>query len=376
MNFLLRALRSAASGRQPAPLRQDDIHSIIVFELTRLGDVLVTIPSLHHLRSAFPSSILHLFVDDRYAPLIRSLDVDVVVHGVHNAKSVAAMFRVLEETHRLKADLALSMSPSKRNTFGVLSSGARIMGGYLEGGGTLAPFLQRWKIEIFGAKMPSNFYQNENIYLRSWKVCETLGLPDNSSFVQSSMRPVPKNSMEEDLRTGRTFPKTSFVVLHPFSGWKYRCWPLDNFIELARSILVQTSHDVLFLCHESDEKRLLPSRDSFPHNKRVHFVASQDLVHSAVLLSGADAFVGNDSGPLHLAAALGVKHVGLFGPADPRVTAPPTAYGIHCYQRIECSPCDQRGCIRPNDSCMPLISVDDVARPLIEMLEKNPVVDV
>ncbi|HEX9656655.1 MAG TPA: glycosyltransferase family 9 protein [Bacteroidota bacterium] len=376
MNFLLRALRSAVSGKQPVPLRRDDVRSVIVVELMRLGDVLVIIPSLHLLRSSFPSATLHLFLDEHHASLIESLDIDIVVHEVPNSQSLRAMFGILEKINILKGDIALSMSPSKRNAFAVLSSRAKVIGGYLEGGGTPAPFLYRWKIEMFGTTMPTNVYANENIYLRPWKVCETLGLSDGLSFIRSSMRPVPRESAEEELRAMKILPKTSFIILHPFSAWEFRSWPLQDFVELARSILVQTSHDVLFLCHVDESDQMSAPRETFRFNKRVHFFASRDLIHTAVLMSNAEAFVGNDSGPLHLAAALGIKHVGLFGPADPRLTAPPTAHGVHCYKKVECSPCDQRQCIRPDDSCMELISVDDVARPLLEMLVKDPVVDV
>jgi len=376
MNFLLRALRSAVSGKRPVPLRQDDVSSIIVVELTRLGDVLVTIPSLHLLHDAFPSATIHFFLDERYASFITSLDLNVVVHEVRNGKSLQAMFRILEETNILKGDIALSMSPSKRNAFAVLSSRATIIGGYLEGGGTLTPFLHRWKIEMFGTSMPPNFYGNENIYLRPWKICETLRIVEGDSFTKSLIRPVPKESTEEELRGMGVLPRTSFIILHPFSAWRFRSWPLQCFVDLARSILVQTSQDILFLCHADEGEMLADVRGTFHANRRVHFFASRELMHTAVVMSNADAFVGNDSGPLHLAAALGVKHVGLFGPAHPRLTAPPTTYGVHCYKKVECSPCDQRQCIRPDDSCMPLISVEDVARPLLEMLVKDPVVDV
>lgn len=83
------------------------------------------------------------------------------------------------------------------------------------------------------------------------------------------------------------------LALHPFSGSASKNWPLDRFRELATRIPFEFCHDLF-----------------------------ADLGDLAAWLSGARLFVGNDSGITHLAAALGVPTLALFGPTDPRVWAP------------------------------------------------------
>jgi ADP-heptose:LPS heptosyltransferase len=85
-------------------------------------------------------------------------------------------------------------------------------------------------------------------------------------------------------------------------------------------------------------------------------LGTRDWAGSASVISHAAAFVGTDSGPLHLASALGSHVVGLFGPAAPKFTAPPRPGRKDLFSELPCSPCDQHQCVLPEASCMSRIS--------------------
>jgi ADP-heptose:LPS heptosyltransferase len=80
----------------------------------------------------------------------------------------------------------------------------------------------------------------------------------------------------------------------------------------------------------------------------------------AKIIAGAKLFIGSDSGPLHLAAAVGTPSVGLFGPASPEITGPLVTMNSYLYKKVECSPCNQKDCVRKWNPCISLISVDEV----------------
>ena len=160
-----------------------------------------------------------------------------------------------------------------------------------------------------------------------------------------------------------------YVVIHPFAGWKLQ--------GVARSGVRRTGGSAWsgrmelysgFSWEEEKDGTLPALRQQFAGNRSVCFASSLSLLGSAVLISGSSLFVGNDSGPLHLAAALGVPAVGLFGPSDPSLTAP-CAYSPSSwlYHRVECSPCDQRKCVRPGNPCMNAISVDEVLAAAVSL---------
>ncbi len=106
------------------------------------------------------------------------------------------------------------------------------------------------------------------------------------------------------------------TVLAPGSGAVRKCWPRERWLELAPRL----GADVVVVVGPTEAERDDPR--SWPWRVPVAFVAGATPVQLADRLSAAGRFVGNDSGTTHLAAALGVPTVAIFGPTDPAVWAP------------------------------------------------------
>ena len=109
------------------------------------------------------------------------------------------------------------------------------------------------------------------------------------------------------------------IVLAPGSGGAAKCWPAPHWRELSRD-LAERGHRVAVLVGPVEQERDDPRAWAWP--APVTFVVEPELLAVARRLAAARAFVGNDSGPTHLAAMLGSPTVALFGPSDARVFAP------------------------------------------------------
>lgn len=110
------------------------------------------------------------------------------------------------------------------------------------------------------------------------------------------------------------------IVMHPGSGGREKCWHLENFVSVARE-LRSRDYEVLFLLGPTEEERLAPS-DKARMQNTAECVGHLSLTQVVGVLSGADAFVGNDSGVTHLAAAMGLRTFAVFGPTDPALYRP------------------------------------------------------
>ncbi|HEX6813871.1 MAG TPA: glycosyltransferase family 9 protein [Planctomycetota bacterium] len=110
------------------------------------------------------------------------------------------------------------------------------------------------------------------------------------------------------------------VCLAPGSGSRSKCWPRDRWLELAQR-LAASGHRVQVVVGPVEQERDDPR--SWPWSVEVAFVAEREATVLAHRLTGAAAFAGNDSGPSHLAAMLGVPTVAIFGPSAASVWAPP-----------------------------------------------------
>jgi heptosyltransferase-3 len=170
------------------------------------------------------------------------------------------------------------------------------------------------------------------------------------------------------LRAGGDLPEGPYIVVHATARWERRRWPAERFVRLIGKLREATGRAFVLVSSREDAPLVEPILASFSGIRGVQWVAPASLVETAVLVDGADLYVGNDSGPLHLAAALGVPCVGLFGPASPELTAPRSPSIVPLYRKVACSPCDQTGCPHASALCMEAISVDDVAQTILHAL--------
>lgn len=370
---LLRLKSKLAGGRS---LLSHEIRSLVIVELTRMGDVIAMLPSIRLLAEQFSRAEITLLIDERYAELVRSFGVSCRVVGVKGPETVSGLFEAIQLARVIDADMALSMSPPKRNAVTVLASGAKRKVGYLTYVDSLTPYLRSTPIEAFACTLARReFYGLENIEERALKVCKSLGIVSEVVNSVQNIDKVRHAEAQRRLQEKGVFLPKRFIVLHPFSGWRFRSWSVDRFNQLATKILTQLNIGVVYLCEKSEERLLDASKSRFNGRDDVFFLASDDLVETSVVLKEALLIVCNDSGPLHLASALGVQAVGLFGPASPALTAPKGVRGVVHYERVPCSPCDQRQCVRPTDSCMSLISPDAVFQSVLKYLPATPVAE-
>lgn len=127
----------------------------------------------------------------------------------------------------------------------------------------------------------------------------------------------PQRLMEFPLPPGKpegTLPEEPFVLASPFAGWGAKQWPLGHWLELALLVRRELGMPLVFNVSPALAAELSGQRDV-----HVHVSSISGLIHAT---RQAAAVIGADSGPLHLAAALGRPGVAIYGPTDPRRNGP------------------------------------------------------
>lgn len=157
------------------------------------------------------------------------------------------------------------------------------------------------------------------------------------------------------------------VVLHTGSAFgPAKRWPLENFVGLAKR-LSKEGVRVMVLGTKSESALGAALAEQAGVVDATGQTSMKDLMD---LMSLADVFVGNDSGPLHLAAALGLSVIGIYGSTSPRWTAPWSTQSTLFWGHTECSPCFQKTCA-VNTRCLSLISTDRVHREVLNYLKNG-----
>ena len=137
-----------------------------------------------------------------------------------------------------------------------------------------------------------------------------------------------------------------------------KCWPPERFAQLADRLISECGADVIFF-GSPGEKEISDRIRSKMNLPAVSMVGQTSMREFAALLASCSLFIGNDSGAMHVAAAVGLPVIGIFGSTDPDGTAPLTEQFKLVREPVSCSPCFLRQC--PVDHrCMTRIGVDRV----------------
>jgi hypothetical protein len=163
----------------------------------------------------------------------------------------------------------------------------------------------------------SDFYRKQFVEQN-----ELLSEEQNSAVSMPLIRPTQADIYrgKEILAEKGIMPTRKPIVIHPGSGGAHKCWHLDNFLSVAR-ILAKEGAEVVFLFGPAEAERF-----SEPAIAQIRaagkLLTNLSLAEVLGVLGCSRGYIGNDSGITHLAAAVGIKTVAIFGPSDPAVYAP------------------------------------------------------
>lgn len=355
-----------------SPLQDDSIRKILLIETSRLGDVVSALRGILALKGCFPHAEFSLVVDERFSSFVRNWNVVDRVIGFDGRRKPWGLIGCILRVRRGQFDLVCSLSPIRKNAIIALLGRTKYAVGYLRPGPKVPNFLKQSDVVSVGFHLQERVsYGKENITLTALKVAEALG--GRSDHNRVSLRDFYKPWQTGEFVEEHTFPPSPFVVIHPFAGWRYREWLPERVVELAREIVHQCNSHVLLVGSKGEATRLhtLERRIHLPG--RVSSFPSESVDALALFIMKSSAVIGMDSGPLHLAAALGVPCVGLYGPAAPRFTGPVAPHVEFLFKEVECSPCTQKRCVRAINPCLNLITVDEVVGAVTRTLTRQAV---
>ena len=173
-------------------------------------------------------------------------------------------------------------------------------------------------------------------------------------------------------RKGLTFTEsTRTIVIHPGSGSKRKVWPVDRFVELMRRLERADGTRALVVLGPAEGAEVHKAFEAVAWEMGPAapiFLKGLTLLELASVIEASRLFLGNDSGITHMAAALGVPTVAIFGPSDPKIWSPWGRHVALVRSNIACSPCSQETFVECQDiQCLKQVSVDDVLAAVSHM---------
>ncbi len=150
-----------------------------------------------------------------------------------------------------------------------------------------------------------------------------------------------------------------FVVLHTSAKTPLRKWPVNNYVALIHFLKEKFNCTILLAGGKEEEAENQRLAAVFKDNVAV-IAGKFNFSAYAALVEKAFMFIGNESAPMHIAAAMQVPTIGLFGPGEPVVFYPKGKKTAFIHHVLPCNPCNQQHCVRPEEPCMNLILLEEV----------------
>jgi heptosyltransferase-3 len=168
---------------------------------------------------------------------------------------------------------------------------------------------------------------------------------------------------------GFGLPGGDFIHIHPASRWFFKCWPVARMAALVERLQAEGHAVVLTAAPSADEQRMLAAIQARLSKPAFSLSGQLSLKELAALTRRAKLFIGVDSAPMHIAAAVGTPVVALFGPSGDQQWGP---WGVPCRviasQRHPCRPCGLDGCGSGKVSdCLDSLSVEEVLAAVHEL---------
>jgi len=363
------------SARQ---FHEADIRRILVIRLDLLGDVLFTMPAVEGLRARYPVahiSLLTLPYTTALARMNGAVD-EVIPLDSNRIRSVRGLFdggawleyvRVFRRIRRARYDLCISAC-GRTASFCAFLSGARISIGYA-GESYRNMLTDPVPGGRYGERIPDADYVR-----RLATHAGSDGAPDHLHLA------VPENASRSACRLLAGIginPSDRLVLIHAgaLNGSAKR-WPARNWSRFAIEIQARTGAQVLLTGAASDEPI---ARQVLAHAPdALSLVGKTSIEELAALIQRAEVMVSGDSGPLHMAVALGTPVVAAYGPTDPAVHGPyhpRVAVRLHRRADLPCSPCYTMAataeCPLGEPICMRLVTVQSMVASAIELLTQS-----
>jgi len=290
------------------------MRSFLVIRLSSIGDIVHALPAVAALGHSFPQAEIHWLIESRYASLLagnpyvhRIIPLDTLSWrgGLPPPSVVEEMVRTFRGLRRGAYEAAVDFQGLWKSAIITLLTGAK------QRVGLAGPWLREPSAAILYTERVSAAGR-QHVVEESLALVEYLGA--RPGLWEFPLPHTPEADQYVDEQLAR-LEAQDFIIVNPGAGWKAKRWAPENYALLLRRLESQLSGKIL-LTGSPEEIELISAILSNAGTKRAFYFPCS-IVQFIALARRAKLALGGDTGPLHLAAAVGTPLVTIHGPTDP-----------------------------------------------------------
>lgn len=344
---------------------------ILIVKPSSLGDIIHALPVLAGLREAYPSAQISWLAGTSFAPLLEGhplLHEVIPFDRAHYGRMwrrpdiFLEFLRFVAEVRRRRFDWIVDLQGLIRSGFLAWAGGAEKRVGFADA----REFA--WLFYTDRVRCPRGAVHAVD---RNLAVARALGLMIDRPEFPLGLRPEEVVAARRLLERAARAALPEFTAVIPGARWESKRWPAERFAALVDR-LHRGGAPPCVLFGSPDERVVASEVRARCRSAVVDMTGQTSLRELAALLSVASQVVCNDSGPMHLAAALGRPLVALFGPTDPRRIGPYSGAARVVQHAVPCAPCYRRVCPLRHHNCLKLLEPATVHEAVTSVRRGEP----
>lgn len=344
-----------------------DPQNILICRLSSIGDIVLTFPLIRVLRHRFPKAELHYVVKQEYADLLRSHPGLDRVWSFDARTGWAGLRRLKREIRSVSYDLFVDIHRNLRSIYLHSGLSATTVVSYNK------RVFRRWLLIHTGL----NTYRRViPVHQRYLEALSSFQIPDDDNGLEFFVDPAEQRTIDDYLLETGFDPKGDIqIAMAPGAGFATKRWPVTSFIQTARRLIDEKGARIWIFGDHSDQP-FAAEMVAELGNACIDLTGQLTLMQTACALRRMRLLVTNDTGLMHMACALDVDVVALFGPTTRELGFFP----VHPHARVvehldlSCRPCTHVGsdkCPKGHFRCMRESSVERVVHTIDQVLHMS-----
>lgn len=336
--------------------------TILIRSTNWVGDAIMTTPAVRTIRANFPEAIISILAYPWVADIFAaSPDVDEVLlyHKKGRHHGLYGLWQLGRELRERRFDMAILLQNAFEAALLATLAGIPLRAGYRRDG--------RGLLLTHGVTIRPAVRQLHQVHYYQGLLAE-LGLQRGPDELFLRLPPETSRWAREFLATRKP---TRVVGLNPGAAYgPAKKWPAERYAQLAARLSREYGATILVFGTVADQEAAALIKAQAPEQV-VDITGKTTLAEAMALIGCCDAFVTNDSGLMHVAAAQKVPLVAIFGSTDEVATGPFCDTAVIVKKRLECSPCFKTHCRVGHYQCMASIEVDEVFAAVAGLLARK-----
>ncbi|MBU4344801.1 MAG: glycosyltransferase family 9 protein [Desulfobacteraceae bacterium] len=348
-----------------------DIRSILLIQLGDIGDVVWATPTFRAVKEAYPQANVSVLLRESFGSL---LEADPHIHKIFEVKRyngnilkrARKQLSFIRDLRTERFDLVFDLRSDDRGAYTALLSGAQIRAALLYRG-------LKWRNLLF-THLVDPPASKERIYgaaEQSLCIVREFGIDTKDTIPKLWVSEKVKRRAEKLLDDNGVTAVSRWITLNPFSRWEYKEWEHEKWVQVIDWLWEEYGIATVVVGAPEEREKSIDIVNKCK-GRIYNLTGRTSLDELAGVLSLSSLHIGVDSAAPHIAAAVGIHTITIYGPSEWLVWAPLGEIHSVVTPDRDCAPCHQKGCDGSGTSkCLEELTIDKVERAIHRALDKS-----